>query len=211
MKKLLLSFGLIVVFAFYVLLSSTRTSTPILATNPNPVTTDLPAAPEAAKPPTPENAVKTPVPATTPVKYHGDDEEEDSVSINRPATVKPPTPIATPAPIKKPAPITTPSPIVATNSGNYRNGTYTGSVVYNGYGNIQVNAIITGGKISDVQFLQYPNDRSNSIRINTRAMPLLKSEAITAQSASVDGVSGATLTSSAFRSSLAAALALAAN
>jgi uncharacterized protein with FMN-binding domain len=65
---------------------------------------------------------------------------------------------------------------------------------------------ISGGRISDVQFLQYPNDRRTSQMINSQAMPILKQEAIQAQSAQVSGVSGATATSGAFIQSLGNAL-----
>lgn len=112
-----------------------------------------------------------------------------------------------PAPAS-PSAATPPSP---TNLGQYKNGQYTGSVADAYYGNIQVKAIITGGAISDVQFLQYPNDRSTSIYINNQAMPYLKTEAIQTQSASVDIVSGATDSSLAFRQSLAVALTQAKN
>lgn len=100
--------------------------------------------------------------------------------------------------------------VVSQTSGQsiaYKDGQYTGNVADAYYGNIQVQATIQGGKISDVVFLDYPQDRRNSVRINTEAMPLLKSEAIQAQSAQVDIVSGATATSDAFRQSLASALA----
>lgn len=95
--------------------------------------------------------------------------------------------------------------------GLYADGSYTGSVSDAYYGSVQVKAIIRSGKIADVQFLQYPNDRSNSRSINDQAMPLLTQEAIQAQSAQVSGVSGATFTSDAFVQSLTAALALAKN
>jgi len=88
----------------------------------------------------------------------------------------------------------------------YKDGTYTGSSADAFYGNIQVQAVISGGKITDVQFLQYPNDRSRSIAINTLAMPNLKQEAIQAQSANVNIVSGATDSSNAFVQSLSSAL-----
>lgn len=90
--------------------------------------------------------------------------------------------------------------------GIYKDGTYTGNAADAFYGNIQVQAIITNGKISDVQFLQYPNDRRTSVEINTQAMPYLRSEAIQAQNAQVDIVSGATDSSMAFRQSLGSAL-----
>lgn len=98
----------------------------------------------------------------------------------------------------------TPAPI---SYGQYKDGSYIGTVEDAFYGNIQVKAVIQGGKIVDVVFLQYPNDRSTSIEINSQAMPYLKQETIAAQSATVDIISGATDSSIAFRRSLAQALA----
>lgn len=88
----------------------------------------------------------------------------------------------------------------------YKDGMYIGSVADAYYGNIQVKAIIVSGKLVDVIFLQYPNDRANSVRVNTEAMPYLREEAIAAQSANVDIVTGATESSRAFRDSLGSAL-----
>src|SRR5438034_11501874 len=90
--------------------------------------------------------------------------------------------------------------------GKYRDGTYTGSTEDAYYGNIQVQVTIANGKISDVQFLQYPNDNNTSRFINEQAMPFLKSEAIQAQSAQVDIISGASDSSAAFIKSLGNAL-----
>ena len=47
----------------------------------------------------------------------------------------------------------------STASGGYKDGTYTGPVVDVNWGYVQVQATIQGGKISNVQFLQYPSDR----------------------------------------------------
>ena len=94
--------------------------------------------------------------------------------------------------------------------GAFMDGTYTGPAVDAYYGTVQVAALVQGGKLADVQFLQYPSDRSTSQFINSQAMPILTSEAIQAQSANVDIVSGATHTSEGFRQSLADALAQAA-
>lgn len=91
-------------------------------------------------------------------------------------------------------------------TGQYKDGQYTGSVVDAYYGNVQVKAIISGGKITDVQFLSYPSDRQTSREINSQTTPLLTAQAIRVQNAQVDGVSGATETSRAFRQSLQAAL-----
>lgn len=112
--------------------------------------------------------------------------------------VAPIIPSATPQP-------STTVPTVAPR-GQYKDGTYTGSPADAFYGNIQVQAVISNGKIADVVFLQYPNDRGTSIEINSQAMPYLKQEAIAAQNANVDIVSGATDSSMAFRQSLASAL-----
>jgi uncharacterized protein with FMN-binding domain len=100
----------------------------------------------------------------------------------------------------------TPSPTPAPTSTGLKDGSYTGSVVDAYYGNIQVKAVISGGKLTDVVFLQYPNDRQQSVEINSAALPQLRSEAISAQSANVNVVSGATQTSEAFFKSLASAL-----
>jgi uncharacterized protein with FMN-binding domain len=90
--------------------------------------------------------------------------------------------------------------------GLYKNGTYTGSVQDAFYGNIQVQAVISGGKITDVVFLQYPNDNRTSQFVNSQADPMLKQEAIQVQSAQVDIISGASASSQAFQASLADAL-----
>jgi uncharacterized protein with FMN-binding domain len=90
--------------------------------------------------------------------------------------------------------------------GAYKDGTYTGSVQDAFYGNIQAQAVISGGKITDVVFLQYPNDNRTSQYINSVADPMLKQEAIQAQSAQVNIISGASASSQAFQVSLADAL-----
>lgn len=95
---------------------------------------------------------------------------------------------------------------VVASSGQYTDGTYTGLSAPSLYGPVQVAATITGGKISDVTFLVFPNDRPNSIAISNRSIPILTQEAIQIQSAEVDTISGATDTVIAFRESLADAL-----
>lgn len=93
----------------------------------------------------------------------------------------------------------------------YRDGRYLGPVTDAFYGKMQVEVTVEGGKITDTQMVQYPDDQPNSIEINKQAMTLLRQEVITAQSAHVDIVSGATQTSEAFSQSLAAALTKAQN
>lgn len=118
--------------------------------------------------------------------------------IPTPTQQSPLEPQATALPTIPPAPVST---------GAYKNGTYTGKVADAYYGNIQVQAVISGGKITDVIFLQYPNDNRTSQYINSQAAPMLKQEAIQAQSAKVDIISGASASSDAFQVSLADALA----
>jgi uncharacterized protein with FMN-binding domain len=103
--------------------------------------------------------------------------------------------------------VVTPAPAVSV----FKDGTYTGKVADAFYGNLQVAAIIQAGKLTDVQFLQFPNDRGESTQVNVRSNPILKSEAIQSQSANVAIVSGATQSSEAFQLSLADALAQAKN
>lgn len=140
-------------------------------------------------------------------------EEAQNAQILPPQPQIPTSPPATPAPSQASsgnAPTATPAPAASASnppaSGQYKNGTYTGSAADAFYGYIQVQAVISGGRITDVVFLQYPSDRSTSISINTQAMPYLKQEALAAQSAQVDIVSGATDSSMAFQQSLASAL-----
>lgn len=94
---------------------------------------------------------------------------------------------------------------VASTSG-YKDGTFTGSVVNAYYGNVQVSVAISGGKITDVKFLQYPNTHSTSVYINQQVMPYLKQEAIQSQNSHVQIISGATFTSEGFIQSLQKAL-----
>lgn len=96
-------------------------------------------------------------------------------------------------------------------NGQFKDGEYTGPVTDAFFGPFQVKAIIVNGKLADIQFLQYPNDRPTSISINTNAIPIMKQEAIAAQGAKVDIVTGATQSTEAFQRSLAAALAQASN
>ena len=95
--------------------------------------------------------------------------------------------------------------------GEYIDGTYTGDPETGYYGTVQVQVTVSGGQLVNVQFLQYPNARSTSRFLNGQAMPILWQEAIQAQSAKVDVISGASDTSASFRQSLASALSQADN
>jgi uncharacterized protein with FMN-binding domain len=114
-------------------------------------------------------------------------------------------PVATQTP-QPPQPPQMGMPTAMPMMSGYKDGTYVGDVADAFYGNVQVQVVISGGKITNVRFLQYPNDRTTSQMINAQAMPLLTQEAIQAQSAQIDGVSGATQTTRAFIESLSVAL-----
>ena len=185
MKKVLLSATLILAFIIYGAHQRQEdASAQIIAPNGIALASPTPTDTPTAAPPTPN---LTDTPTSTP-----------SSTVHASAT-------ATPSPTPKPTATPTPVP-TATPAGKYKNGTYTGSVADAYYGNVQVQTTIQGGKIVSVTFLQYPNDRSTSVRINTQAMPYLQQEAIQAQSANVNGVSGASDTSQAFIQSLSYAL-----
>lgn len=109
-------------------------------------------------------------------------------------------------------PITTEPQATNTNpntqvSRQYKDGQYSGKNADTIFGKVQVAAVISGGKLTDVKFLQFPNDRPNSTKISDYSLPILKTEAIAAQSAKIDIISGATQTSEGFMISLASALA----
>ena len=125
----------------------------------------------------------------------------------------PTTEAATPTvpPTAEPSPTDVPPAPTSVAQSLYKDGTYTGPQVNVFYGLVQVQAVVQNGKLADVQFIQYPNDRRTSVRINSIAIPYLQTEAIQAQSANVDIISGATLTSEGFAMSLQNALAGAKN
>ena len=85
-------------------------------------------------------------------------------------------------------------------------GTFAGDVVQTRFGSVQVQISVTGGKITDVTALQLTDEDRRSVQISNRAAPLLRAEVLKAQSANVQTISGATVTSSAYLTSLQAAL-----
>jgi uncharacterized protein with FMN-binding domain len=109
---------------------------------------------------------------------------------------------ATPVPATNP----TPAPSVTANGGGTAKMTeVTGPTVSTRFGPVQVMIEVNGDTITDVVALQLPSG-GRSGRISSVAEPTLHDEALAAQSASIDGVSGATYTSRAYERSLQAAL-----
>ena len=97
----------------------------------------------------------------------------------------------------------------ATTASTLADGTYTGATDTNRWGPVQVQITIAGGKITQAVALQTPSDNGRSVSINDRATPTLASEALSAQSAKIDTVSGATYTSNSYKVSLQSAIDLA--
>jgi len=87
-----------------------------------------------------------------------------------------------------------------------KNGQYTGPVEQIPFGNVQVQVTVQGGKVVDVQALQLPTAHARSQQIGQYASPILRQEALQAQSAQINLVSGATYTSEAYAQSLQGAL-----
>ena len=85
-------------------------------------------------------------------------------------------------------------------------GTHAGSVVQTRFGAVQVQITVKAGSITDVEALQLTDDDRKSIQISNRAAPLLRAEVLAAQSADVQTIGGATVTSDAYLSSLQAAI-----
>lgn len=190
MKKYLLSFFLVVAFAFYAVLN-----------NQNSVDIGPSANGSVAANINTGNSISTNAPAEPTPKSAGSGSGGGSS-----VTTQTPTPTSAQMP---PASMGMGS---GTGMGSgmmgiYKDGSYAGQVTDAYFGNVQVKAIVQGGKLTDVQVLQYPNDRGTSREINGAAMPQLVQEAIQAQSANVNIVSGATQSSEAFQQSLASALA----
>jgi uncharacterized protein with FMN-binding domain len=100
------------------------------------------------------------------------------------------------------APVTTAAAVPATIA----DGTYLGGASQNRWGVVQVQAVYSGGQLTDVQILSYPDGDRKSININQRALPTLIDEAISAQNADISGVSGATYTSRSYVASLQSAI-----
>ena len=82
----------------------------------------------------------------------------------------------------------------------------TGASIDVGYGLVQVQAVVKGGKLVDVTAVALPNNDNHSARISEQAFPMLVQQALQAQSSNISGISGASYTSYGFVKSLESAL-----
>jgi uncharacterized protein with FMN-binding domain len=84
--------------------------------------------------------------------------------------------------------------------------TVTGDAADTRYGPVQVAVTFSGKKITQIQVVQYPTETGRDQEINDYAIPQLNQQAMSAQSAKIDGVSGATYTSEGYQQSLQSAI-----
>ncbi len=93
----------------------------------------------------------------------------------------------------------------ATNSKTSINGTFTGPSINVNYGNVQVKITVVNGRITDAVAVKAPSGRND--RWTNMAVPILKAQTLAAQSANIQGASGASYTSYGWHTSLQGALA----
>ena len=91
-------------------------------------------------------------------------------------------------------------------SGTLADGTYTGTSEQTRFGDVQVQVVIAGGKITDIKALHLTDQEQRSVQISNYAAPILRKEVLASQSASVSNVSGATYTTDGYLSSLQSGL-----
>jgi uncharacterized protein with FMN-binding domain len=92
------------------------------------------------------------------------------------------------------------------SAGSAASGTYTGASVMTRWGAVQVQITVSDGKITAAEAVEYPQANPRDRQINAYALPVLAQEATQAQSAEIDAVSGATVTSDGYIQSLQSAL-----
>ena len=101
------------------------------------------------------------------------------------------------------APAATQAP--AASSAKSVNGSFTGPAVFVNYGTVQVKITVANGRITDAVAVQAPSGRND--RWTNMAVPILKQQTLAAQSANIQGASGASYTSYGWYTSLQGALA----
>jgi uncharacterized protein with FMN-binding domain len=122
-----------------------------------------------------------------------------------PADVRPTAPRATGQAVRTPAPFSKPSvsrPVRTVTAAR----TISGAVVETAYGPVRVRIVVQGGRITGARAVVHPQGDGTTDQINGYAVPVLDREAVTAQGARIDTVSGATYTSDGYRRSLQSAL-----
>ena len=101
---------------------------------------------------------------------------------------------------------TLPATVTPATVGGASTRTVTGPVAQTRWGPVQVQLAVANGKIISAQALVHPSGNNRDAEINGYALPILNSEVVSAQSAQIDTVSGATVTSGGYQQSLQAAV-----
>ena len=116
-------------------------------------------------------------------------------ATTQPAASQSATATASPAATQTTAPVTS----------TVKDGTFTGPSVNVNYGNVQVMITVSNGKITDAVAVKAPKGKND--RYTNMAVPILKQQTLQAQSANIQGASGASYTSYGWFKSLQGAMA----
>lgn len=116
------------------------------------------------------------------------------------------TATASPSPSASVSASASPSASPSASSAGSVSGTFTGATESTQFGNVQVEIVVTAGKITDVKALRLTDQGGRSVQISNYAAPILRSEVLKSQSAKVASVSGATYTTDGYLSSVQSAL-----
>ncbi len=189
MRRIVLGFmgtlsGLVLLFSYHTSTSS-RLVVASGATDTSPGTTGAMAAPSTTTPSTGSSS--------TPSTSSSSPSSSPSSSSPSSGSAAPTTSAAAPAP-------------TASSPGAAAAGTYTGSAANTRWGIVQVQITVANGKITASTAVQYPQNNGRDVQINSYAVPALNQEVVAAQSANIDTVSGATVTSDGYLQSLQSAL-----
>lgn len=170
---------------------------------PIPVTNRTAAGPPVTRPPV---AAAAPPPDATPsTRPTSPSSLAPSSTTPRQSVAVPPT--TQPRVTTRPPTTAAPSPTTSTTGpSGAPSRQFTGAAAPTQYGNVQVEITMSGSQMTDVTALQMPSDYARSRQISSYAGPQLRQEALDAQSAQIDTVSGATYTSEGYRQSLQSAL-----
>jgi uncharacterized protein with FMN-binding domain len=99
-----------------------------------------------------------------------------------------------------------PAPSSSPSSASSEPQSYTGSVAQTRWGPVQVQITVAEDRITKVTVLQQPSGNPRDVEINDQALPILVRDTLDVQSAEIDMISGATVTSDGYIQSLQAAL-----
>jgi uncharacterized protein with FMN-binding domain len=112
--------------------------------------------------------------------------------------------VATPVPASSGTPSGTKAPTTIKPASG-ASGTFAGDTAQTAWGPVQVQITLSGGQITAVKALQWPNGDQRSQSIAQQSIPYLIQQTLTTKSANVLGVTGASYTSDGWRRSLASA------